>query len=119
MSETAKNEHLTVTLTDRAPARIRKADWPIVAKVEDWDNQHRSQANRDWTLIVRQHADGRALVYGIYSSRWADESDRRGGELVESGDDIPAAVKRVAEYLGFSRELADRCVAKLPAVDLI
>jgi hypothetical protein len=36
--------------------------------------------------------------------------------LVQAGGDVPAAVIRVAEYLGLDRRLADECVADLPAV---
>jgi hypothetical protein len=109
-------EKLTVTLTGRAPVTIIKDDWPIIASAKDWDNQHECQANRTWRLTVRQHEDGRSLIYGVYETQWQNESGRRGGELLDVGADIPAAIYRVAEYLGFDRNLADQCIADLPAL---
>jgi hypothetical protein len=112
------NEELTITLTGRPPVRIRKAEWPIVAQAV-W---HDGQAGGDWTrrqrLTVRQHEDGRAIVYGVFETVWQHERDRRGGELVEAGGDVAAAVHRVAEHLGFDAWLAEECIADLPAEEL-
>jgi hypothetical protein len=135
-------EKLTVTLTGRPPVKITKDDWPIIASAEDkqWDGQHECQANRTTIckVIVRQHNDGRTLVYGIYtySTCWQGEQskDMRGGELltVEGASDeeigdvetIIAAIKRVAGEMlertgdeAFSR-LIHECIADLPAVEL-
>lgn len=112
---------LTITLTDRRPVTVDVDVWPIIGSTKDWDNQCESQANRKWTLIVRQcqtDGDDRCVVYGVYTSQFQSESDRRGGEIVDSLDDVPAAVKRVAEYLGFEPRLADECIADLPADEL-
>ena len=134
------NPKLTITLTGRAPVKITKENWPVIASGEDnWYNgEHESQANRtkSWKLIVRQHADGRTLVYGIYAfnSQWVSESSEhvRGGEMFtvptvdEVGDTAPIieAIFRVAadmqERSGaeeFAR-LAHECVASLPAIEL-
>lgn len=112
---------LTITLTDRRPVTVDTDVWPIVAKAKDWDNQHEFQANRTWALTVRQcqkDGDDRCVVYGAYDTNWQNESGRRGGEIVDSLDDVPAAVKRVAEYLGFEERLADECIADLPVDEL-
>lgn len=115
-----ENPKLTITLTRRAPVTVSKEEWPIIASAKDWDNQHECQANRTWKLTVRQHADGRALVYGVYTTQYQGEKDKRGGELLEGANpDIPAAIGRVADYLGFDCGLADRCIADLPAVEMI
>ena len=136
-----ENPKLTITLTGRAPVKITKEDWPVIASGEDkwYDGQHECQANRtkSWKLIVRQHADGRTLVYGIYasSSQWQGEASEnvRGGEMLtvegatadEVGDTAPiiAAIFRVADDMEkrsgakeFAR-LAHECVADLPAVE--
>jgi|SRR5216684_86479 len=138
----AQNEKLTITLTGRAPVKITKDEWPVVASADDsWhDGEVECQANRtkSWKLIVRQHADGRTLVYGIYASmsHWQGESSEnvRGGEMFtvegatadEVGDTAPiiAAIFRVAEDLStrsgqeeFHR-LSHECVADLPAVEV-
>ena len=143
-----KNPKLTITLTGRPPVKITKDEWPVIASAEDkeYDNQYEFQANRcaSWKLIVRQHNDGRTIVYGIYSysSQYQGEgdSDIRGGELItvldadaESvGDAEPiiAAIKRVGEDMegrvpdggswskGYFPRLIHECIADLPAVEL-
>ena len=115
-----QNEKLTITLTGRSPVKINKDEWPIVASAEDkqFDGQYEFQANRhaSWKLLVRQHNDGRTIVYAIhsYSSQFQGEGGRglRGGELLtvsgaseeEIGDDaglnaIIEAIRRVAEEI--------------------
>jgi len=111
-------EKLTITLTDRPPVRVDKEQWPIIASAKDWDNEHEFQANRTWHLKVRQHEDGRCIVYGIYSTNWHNENDLRGGELVDDVACVPETIKSVADYLGFNARLADECIADLPAEDL-
>lgn len=117
---TTAKDTLTITLTDRAPVVINKAQWPVLASAHDFDNQYECQANRIWRITVRQHDDGRTLVYAVYQTNWSGESDRRGGVyLVDSPstDQIVAAIKSVVEnILGESQSiLADRCIADLPA----
>ena len=110
------SDELTIMLTDRQPVRITKDDWPIIASARDWDNEHEFQANRKWKLFVRQHEDGRCIVYGIYDTQWQRESDRRHGVLIDSIDDAPSSIKSVAESIGADETLADNCIADLPAV---
>lgn len=63
-------ETITITMTDRPPVTVAKVTWPVVAESgdHDHDNQYECQANRTWRwwLRIRQHADGRTLVYGGY-----------------------------------------------------
>lgn len=108
------NEKLTITLTDRAPVTIVKADWPIVATAKDWDNEHECQANRTWRLTVRQHADGRAIVYGVYDSAWQHERDLRAGQLCDADANLAAAIREVASDCGCER-IVPACIADLPA----
>jgi hypothetical protein len=131
------NPYLTITLTGRPPVKIQKDDWPVIASAEEreYDGQYDFQANRtaSWKLIVRQHADGRVIVYGIYSytSKYQGENSRdiRGGELLEKDTDIPEAIRRVAAQLearmpdgqwsqGYWPRLAHECTADLPAVEI-
>jgi hypothetical protein len=110
-------ETLIVTLTDRAPARIVKDVWPVVARADAHDGQVESQANRRWRLKVRQHADGRVLVYGTYDTQWQNEHDRRAGELLDAGGDVVTAIRAVAEAIDAPERLAHECIADLPAQD--
>jgi hypothetical protein len=111
-----------ITLTDRAPVRIVEADWPIVASARRHDGAVECQANHQWHLTVRQHADGRALVYG--SERAGDGGVFAGyepamaGELLAAGDDVAAAVRRVGEESRCSDGMVSECIADLPAEDL-
>lgn len=107
-----------ITLTGRAPVRIVEADWPLIARASDHDGYVASQADRTWTLRVRQHDDGRTIVYGVYSTSWQGERDEAAGELLDAGEDIPAAIHRVAESCGCERLVA-ACIADLPAEVLV
>lgn len=114
MTETDKPKYRTITLTDRPPVRIVEADWPQIARAKSWDNRYECQANRTWRLCVRQHDDGRAIVYGSYSSAWQGARGADAGELLAAGDDIPAAIHRVAADCNCEGIVAD-CIADLPA----
>jgi len=68
-TETTAPKYRTITLSDRAPVKIVEADWPEIASGKSWGSQRESQANRRWSLRVRQHkSDGRTIVYGTYTS---------------------------------------------------
>lgn len=108
---------LTVSLTNRRPVTVDCDTWPIIASAKDWDNEYEFQANETWKLIVRQcfnEGDDRCIVYGIFDTAHQGKSGKRGGKIVDNIDAVPAAVKEVAEYLGFDLELADRCISDLP-----
>lgn len=124
----------TITLTDRRPVKIEDEHWPIVAKGtgdtysgHDYGRYQQALAQGEcdrYAVRVRQHADGRALVYAVVDAAdvaWhapAGGIDHRGGVLLEPGADIPAAVLAVCERAGIPRHVADECIAELPAEDL-
>ena len=132
------NPYLTITLTGKAPVKIKKDDWPVLASAneKEYDNQYEFQANRtaNFKLTVRQHEDGRCIVYGVhsYDSHYEGEHGRdvRGGELLDKESDIPGAIAKVAAELeslmpdgaqwstGYWPRLAHECTADLPAVEL-
>jgi len=118
----------TITLTGRRPVTIDEDEWPIIAKVSDdnWTgsedpalhNQAAQQGQLDeYTLRVRQHADGRTIVYGTYTEGWHSDHDglSRAGELLSAGDTIEDALKRVGETLGVPEQLIADAIADLPA----
>jgi len=105
----------TISLTDRAPVRIDEDLWPVVAQSRDWDNQHECQANRTWRCMVRQHADGRSIVYGVYTTQFQGEADSHAGYLLGAGEDVPAAIRRVGEEIGAAESVIRACIADLPA----
>ncbi len=112
------HDYLTITLTGRPPVRINKSEWPVIASAKDWQGQYETLTSRSWFMTVRQHADGRVIVYGRYETHWQGERDRRAGVLVGAGGDIPAAIHEVVETLGGGILLEQECVASLPAVQL-
>lgn len=93
------DDRITVTLTGRRPVRINKAEWPRIVHARTWSGQHECQANTFARIAVRQHADGRAMVYGIRESGpggWPiGATGWAGGEIVEPGGDVAAAIMRL------------------------
>lgn len=130
MSEptTTTTKKITVVMSERPPLRISEAAWPLIASAKQHDGQVECQANRIWRLRVRQHADGRTLVYGTYSSGYLHESDRAGGFLLSAeqatGEEIVRTIRRVAGIVtdddqGDQYEsLAQACIAELPAEEI-
>lgn len=112
------NDTLIITLTDRPPLRVRKSEWPVIARADAHNGrEHESQANRRWTLRVRQHSDGRTVVYGTYDSQWQGEHGARAGELMGARGDVVAAIRRVADAIDAPDRLAQECIADLPPQD--
>ena len=71
-------------------------------------------------IRVRRHADGRALVYGRVegATAWTGTGDWAGGELIDAGADIAAAIRRVGESGGIVDRVIRECIADLPAVQI-
>ncbi len=111
----------TITLTGRAPVTIREDEWPVIASAKYTPGAMRNGTpvpdyeTDTHTLRVRQHADGRAIVYGVTaaSTAWTGTEDWRGGELLPAGEDIAAAIARVGERM--LDRVARECIADLPA----
>lgn len=110
---------LRIVLTDAQPVDVTAAEWPVVAEARSWDNTYEFQANRIWTLKVRQHADGRCIVYGVYETSYRDDRWARAGEIVDSIEEAIGATHRVGDHLDFPDYLADECIGDLPAVELV
>ena len=130
----------TITLTNRPPVRINEEDWPLIASARDkeFDGQFEFQANMTsiWFIGVRQHEDGRAIVYARYSfsTNWQghrDFSAARGVLLTAEeaeGDGIVEAILTVADDIAGAEcdgDDADRwgtlkmdCIASLPVEEL-
>lgn len=114
----ARVQKRTITLTGRAPVRIAETAWPQIARADREEED--GEVCRRWQLLVRTHADGRAIVYGLLSTNDPQWHEVHGGELLEPPIDrsaIPNALLRVAHTIGLP-ELAQECCAQLPAVEL-
>jgi hypothetical protein len=130
MTET-KPKTRTITLTGRRPVTIDEAEWPVIAKASgdnwtggaDWalHNQASDQGQLDeFTLRVREHADGRGIVYGTYSEGWHSDHDglTHAGYIVQPGSvplTVEAAIQQTGTDLGVPAQLVADCIADLPA----
>jgi hypothetical protein len=135
-TETKEPKYRTISLSGRAPVRIREDQWPQIAhgSYEDFDNQYKFQANRttDIDIRVRKHEDGRAIVYGVYDYSTNFQGERglvvRTGKLCEPGEDLAEAIQAVGEEMierledradaANVRDVIAGCIADLPAEDL-
>jgi len=107
---------LTITMTNRPPVTVDTDAWPIVARADDYDGGTRTV----YRLTVRQHADGRAVVYGVCEAggggQYVGFRARRAGVLAAGG--IIDAIHRVCETCGLGGAMAELCIASLPAEEL-
>jgi len=120
----------TITLTDRAPVRIDEGAWPQIAHAvgdsyDSGDYSRYQQASAqgeldEYSLRVRQHADGRAIVYGVLdaATAWTGSEDWRGGEVLDADADIATAIRRVGEMGGLPDSVIRDCIADLPAEEI-
>jgi len=125
----------TITLTNHPPVRIVDAEWPEVATAfatsyTGADPAYERTAARQgevdtYTLIVRQHADGRVLVYGVRSAairafgQPAAGESWRGGYLLQPTKNehwagVISAILSVAHDGGFPPRVARECIGDLP-----
>jgi hypothetical protein len=118
-------EKLKITMSERRPLSIVKADWPRVAHGEAHSGQYDFQAFDGARISVRQHADGRTIVYG-FAGDWEgggrpERENREAGYLLAADDDVVRAIHRVAGVLAgtgcvgeMAHTAARRCIADLP-----
>jgi hypothetical protein len=119
----------TITLTGRRPVKIVESEWPVLTQarevLDERDGKDLPPYERSsWLLVVRQHGDRRALVYGVAHAPPTrcspeDATDWRGGDLLDPCNDIDAAIQRVGEQLvrygGAPEAIVRRCLGNLPA----
>jgi hypothetical protein len=130
MTTKSKDTTRFITLYDRPPVKIDEDAWPIIASTVAFDDERvPAQANREWHLKIRQEKRvfaraPRYIVYGVYTSAFEHEADRRGGFLVDEPQRdkvMPTVVRAVwdlVERLGFEARLGDEVIAALPAEEL-
>jgi hypothetical protein len=129
-------EKIAVIMSERAPLKLDPELWPQIAFVGRHDGVVEWQANTAWYIRVREHADGRRVVYGGkiagVGGQYADFRELRGGYLVDSvrevdglvthvhpdADGTVRAIRRVAGII-CDDQLGDECIAALPAEELV
>ena len=115
----------TITLTDARPVKIVEDEWPIIASAETW-REH--EASEKWSVRVREHDDGRRIVYGVRQSGGGGMPlgyrGAAGGSIVPARDGAPdddatiAAIRAVADEVIDDAQLGDECIADLPAREI-
>lgn len=127
----------TITLTGRPPIKITDEQWPAIASARwnDCDNQYEFQANRKWNawVKVRQHADGRTIVYGGYDYDTAIQHEAnqqyRDGIFLDTPPvdsvaicdaiaDVTATLGTRSQQNDHFADICAECIADLPAVEL-
>ena len=133
---------IRVRMSERAPFTIAKEDWRVVARADWHDGKVECQANNVRLIRVREHRDGRRLVYGYQKAgdggqhagtrnphagflvppapRDAMRQPSDGGPLVSTWPDdeeTVRAIRRVAGVIG-DDDMAEECIADLPAEEL-
>lgn len=109
---------IIIPMSERAPLKIAPEDWRnlFVRYREDLTN-----------LQVREHADGRRIVYGRkgenartagFLVEWPVPESQRDPQVQEAFDaETIRAIRRVAGIIG-DKELADECIASMPPREL-
>jgi hypothetical protein len=124
---TTTNEvkRITVTMSELRPLSIIESDWPVIASAEWFNGEHECQANTIRRIRVREHADGRRLVYGFTRAgnggQHAGARNPSGGFLIDpcpratpDDEETIRAIRRVGGILG-DDDLAAECIADMPA----
>ena len=127
---TTKKITITISMSERRPVTIDTSNWPVVARANAWDNQYEFQANHVWEIAVREHADGRRIVYCEYDSGPGGTHigfrPIRGGYMIDSRAVLDSSAHEAATIRAIRRcaglidreELGSECIADLPAETL-
>lgn len=129
---------ITIAMSDRAPLKLDPELWPLIASAKRHDGAVECQANTEWYILVREHEDGRRIVYGGKiaggGGQYAGFRELHGGYLVAPGEafrnvgngplgHVPdeqetiRAIRRVAGIIGDDLMGAE-CIGDLPAQEL-
>lgn len=105
---------ITIALTDRPPVEVDGADWPRIAQGH-WGDNAPNPPDREWTIRVRRHADGRTIVYGTHSSCYQDEDPYLyGGIVLDSPDQTVYAIREIGEQIAAPPRVVAEAIADLP-----
>lgn len=119
---------IEIAMSERRPVNIDPEEWPVIARADSHDGQSIHQANNIRYIRVRQHRDGRRIVYGWQEAgnggQHVGAHNPHAGYLVAAVDGATAddsetvrAIRRVGGVLG-DDVLADACITELPAEDI-
>jgi hypothetical protein len=132
---TAKPDSEVIVLSGGHPVGVSPRDWPIISDSTrllymDID-EHQAEEIGHERLAVRQHRDGRCLVYGFtryeafegcQAPEWLASLNiynLRGGRLLPSDSDPIDAIRDVGIALRLDDHTIRACINGLPAQDLV
>ena len=98
----------TITLSERGPIKIRCSEWPVIAR------RDRAEGG---VIRVREHKDGRRIVYGYWTGWPRANRVTAGGFLLSAGADPDETVRAIRRVGGIfdNSVLAQECIDDLPA----
>lgn len=131
--KTTEKKAITITMSETAPVKLDPEQWPVIASASRHDGAVEVQANTEWAIKVREHADGRRLVYGwecagnggkpagyrpSYAGFLLGASNAPIANREEVTDEATIrAIRRVAGVIG-DEQLGAECIGNLPAQEI-
>jgi len=118
---------ITITMSETAPIKIDPAKWPKIASAGradgDVDYAYSEAPFAMWYIAVREHEDGRRIVYG-----WKRRAKLAGFLLgsfntpLDNASNVTdeatiRAIRRVAGVIG-DEDLGAECIGDLPAQEI-
>jgi hypothetical protein len=127
-SKTTTMTTIRIPMSEQRPVTIDPEAWPVIASATDHDGQVKCQANNEWRIKVRQHSDGRRIVYGSHDAGNGGQHigfrPTYGGFLVDArakerevDDETIRAIRRVAGLIDRT-DLGEDCIQDMPAAEL-
>jgi hypothetical protein len=117
-------EKIKITMSERRPLTIDPELWPVIAQADWYDSQYDFQANTIRRIKVRQHADGRRIVYGFQRAGNGGQPigtrNPEAGFLLAAGADEDETIRALRRVGGAIDDdgLAEECIADLPAEEI-
>ncbi len=115
-----------ITLSDVPPVKISNEEWPQIACGDERPGSFVNGTPKPnyetdrFTIRVRQHADGRTIVYGVVdaATAWTGTESWHGGVLLPqpTGQEIVLAIRRLRIEGEMPESVERACIADLPPV---
>jgi hypothetical protein len=80
--------HLHIAVSGLLLVRIQTERWPVIAHTQCSNAAFKIQEGHLGHLAVRQHSDGRTLVYGVLEICTPEKHNRQAGRLLPAGADV-------------------------------
>lgn len=117
-------DKIKITMSERRPLTIDPELWPVIAQADWYNGQHEFQANTLRRIKVRQHADGRRIVYGFQRAGNGGQPigtrNPEAGFLLAAGADEDETIRALRRVGGVIDDdgLAEQCIGDLPAEEI-